>query len=304
MAKPHDRYLAAALSLLLMAFMGLVLMRTGLYAWTLFLFVPSFIGGAAVWMKAPATRRGAAGIGALAATAAAFSLLLLGKEGLICVLMCVPLTVPLGALGGLIAHSIRSSRRRAGSAAMLLLVPFATLGWDLSARPKLYQVQSEITIAASPEQVWKQVVAFSEIGEPHEWYFRTGLAYPVRAHLEGTGPGAVRYCEFSTGPFVEPIEVWDEPRLLQFRVTQNPSPMREWSFYGEIEPKHLHGYLVSKRGEFRLIPLASGQTLLRGTTWYQHGLWPSEYWRWWSDAIIHRIHLRVLSHIRDEAEGR
>lgn len=303
MARPHDRYFAACVSLLLVV-LGLVLIREGIYAWTLFIVVPFAIGCAAVWVKPRATGLGAAGLGALAATAAAFSLLLLGIEGLVCVLMCVPLTVPLGALGGLLAHHARLARKTVGSTAMLLLLPFATLGFDLGTQPKLFHVQSEITIAATPEQVWKQVVAFSEIQEPREWYFRTGLAYPVRAHLEGVGSGAVRYCEFSTGPFVEPIEVWDEPRLLQFRVTQNPSPMQEWSPYGEIQPKHLHGYLVSKRGEFRLIPLANGQTLLRGTTWYQHGLWPSEYWRWWSDAIIHRIHLRVLRHIRDEAEKR
>src|SRR2546430_5741809 len=32
---------------------------------------------------------------------------------------------------------------------------------------------------------------------------------------------------FSTGPFVEPIEVWDEPRLLKFGVTANPAPLDE-----------------------------------------------------------------------------
>src|SRR4029078_3577693 len=103
---------------------------------------------------------------------------------------------------------------------------------------------------------------------------------------------------FSTGPFVEPIKIWDEPRLLRFGVTKNPAPLEEWSPYGGILTKHLHGYLVSKQGQFRLQPLANGRTLLEGTTWYQHGLLPAAYWRWWSDAIIHRIHLRVLHHIQ------
>ena len=68
------------------------------------------------------------------------------------------------------------------------------------------------------------------------------------------------------------------------------------------QPKHLHGYFMSKEGQFELTRLANGHTLLAGTSWYQHGLWPAEYWRWWSDAIIHRIHLRVLNHIRTLAE--
>ena len=117
------------------------------------------------------------------------------------------------------------------------------------------------------------------------------------------GPGATRYCEFSTGPFVEPIEVWDEPRLLRFRVTENPAPLHEWSPYARVLPRHLHGYLVSKEGQFRLTRMANNRTLLEGTTWYRHGLWPAEYWRWWSNAIIHRIHMRVLTHIRTLAEA-
>jgi len=147
------------------------------------------------------------------------------------------------------------------------------------------------------------VVAFSEIPAPQEWMFRAGIAYPIRAEMLGTGVGAERHCVFSTGAFVEPIQVWDEPRLLKFSVTSNPAPMEEWTPYSHIEPPHLHGFLESEGGQFLLTPLPNGGTRLEGTTWYKHGLWPAAYWRVWSDAIIHRIHLRVLLHIRDEAEA-
>jgi hypothetical protein len=78
--------------------------------------------------------------------------------------------------------------------------------------------------------------------------------------------------------------------------------MTELSPYSGFAPRHLHGYFISKEGQFRLVPLTGGRTMLEGTTWYQHGLWPAQYWRWWSDAIVHRIHLRVLHHIRALAE--
>jgi hypothetical protein len=133
--------------------------------------------------------------------------------------------------------------------------------------------------------------------------FRAGIAYPIRAQITGQGPGAVRNCIFSTGPFVEPIEIWDEPRLLRFGVTANPAPMQEWTPYAHIEPPHLHGYFVSEKGQFLLTPLAGGRTRLEGTTWYRHTMWPAAYWHLWSDYIIHRIHLRVLNHIREEVES-
>jgi len=85
--------------------------------------------------------------------------------------------------------------------------------------PPVYEVRSTIDIQAPPQRVWKQVVAFTEIPPPKEWMFRAGIAYPIRAELLGNGPGAERHCVFSTGAFVEPIEVWDEPRRLKFSVT-------------------------------------------------------------------------------------
>jgi len=283
---------------------GFFLMNRGLYGLSLFTLFPILLGGLAAWALQPATAARAAWQGAAAVMLATMFLFLLGKEGAICIVMSWPLVLPLGAAGGVAAHYARSSHLAGrGGAALLLLLPPAGLTWDVSAQPPVFQVRTAIEIAAPPETVWKHVVAFSELPPPQEWFFRAGIAYPMRARIEGAGPGAVRYCDFSTGPFVEPIEVWDEPRLLRFRVTENPAPLHEWSPYARVLPKHLHGYLISRQGQFLLTPLPHNRTLLEGTTWYQHGLWPAEYWRLWSDAIIHRIHLRVLHHIRTLAEA-
>jgi hypothetical protein len=233
---------------------------------------------------------------------ASCALLFLSVEGILCIAMALPLTVPLGAFGGWLVYRAESSPVVARGITMLLLLPSASLTWDFNAKPPVFEVRSAVEIAASPEQVWKHVVAFTEMPEPREWYFRAGLAFPTRARMVGSGAGAVRYCDFSTGPVVEPIEVWDEPRVLRFGVTESPAPMHEWSPYASVNPKHLHGYLLSKQGQFVLTELANHHTLLQGTSWYQHGLWPAEYWRLWSDAIIHRIHMPVLNHIRTLAE--
>jgi hypothetical protein len=282
---------------------GVALLHAGLYGLTIFMLFPAFLGGIAAWVLRPATGAKGAELGAFASMAGVCSLLLVRLEGAVCIVMALPLVMVLGALGGWLVYRAGHSRLGTGSAVMLLLLPPASLTWDASARPPIFEVRTAIEIAAPPENVWMHVVSFSELPEPREWFFRAGVAYPRRARIVGSGPGAIRYCEFSTGPFVEPIEVWNEPRLLRFRVTANPAPLREWSPYGELQPRHLHGYLTSKEGQFRLTRLANNHTLLEGTTWYQHGLWPAEYWRWWSDAIIHRIHMRVLIHIRTLAEN-
>jgi hypothetical protein len=281
------------------------LLDHGKYGLTLFILQPIVLGGLASWMLRPASDLRAVGVGMLAVIAALGTMLLAGLEGLFCLVMATPLVVPLGALGSWLVYRAESSRAVArGGVAMLLLLPPASLTWDAKARPSLYAVTSSTVIAASPEVVWRHLVAIPALPEPREWYFRTGLAYPELARLEGAGGvGATRTCEFSTGRVVELIEIWDQPRVLRFRVTENPAPMREWSPYGDISPRHLHGYFISREGEFRLTPLAGNRTLLAGTSWYKHGLWPAQYWRIWSDAIVHRIHLRVFNQIRTLAEA-
>lgn len=236
-------------------------------------------------------------------------LLLLAFEGVICIVMAAPLGLGLSALGGVVGYWIQEARWRSkGRWAMMglvLMLPSLWVGLDpgIGGQPPLFVVTSSIDIGAPPTAVWQKVVAFSEIPEQREWLFHSGIAYPVRATLTGVGPGALRRCEFSTGAFVEPIRVWDEPRLLRFDVTQNPAPMEELTPYRHIEPPHLKGYFVSHQGQFELIPLPGNRTRLTGTTWYTDRIWPSAYWRLWSDYIIHHIHLRVLRHIKTQAEA-
>jgi hypothetical protein len=167
---------------------------------------------------------------------------------------------------------------------------------------RLHSVTTSVEIAANPGAVWQQVVTFSELPPAEEFVFRSGIAYPVRATITGRGVGAIRRCEFSTGPFVEPITVWDEPRRLAFDVIEQPHPMHELSPYRALHPPHLDGFFRSRRGEFLLTMLPNGHTRLDGTTWYAQKLWPDLYWRSWSDYLVQTIHERVLRHIRSEAE--
>ena len=297
------RALLGVLFLAVLVGAGFALTNTGIYGLTVFVLLPGFLGGITSWVFRPATDGQAIGWSVLATLAGLCAFLFMGIEGAICILMATPLALPMGILGGWIVYRSRSRRLTSGSIAILLLMPPAGVTWDIKALPPVFQVSTSIEIAAPPEQVWKYVVAFPQLPEPQEWYFRGGVGYPTQTRIKGSGPGAARYCDFSTGSFVEQVEVWDQPRLLRFRVTESAAPMREWSPYGEIVTKHLHGYFISREGQFQLTRLPNNHTLVEGTSWYQHGLMPAEYWRWWSDAIIHRIHARVLTHIKALAEA-
>jgi len=91
-------------------------------------------------------------------------------------------------------------------------------------------------------------------------------------------------------------------RRLAFDVVRSPSPLRELSPYSNVSPPHLDGSLRSRRGEFRLVPLPNGRTRLEGRTWYELEMAPEGYWQLLADYLVHRIHDRVLNHIKREVE--
>jgi hypothetical protein len=313
---PESALGSAAVSLLITVPVGLGVALLGAqvlanYGWGLFVALPFSMGfGAALvyGLGRPRSLKGCVGVACLSVALLGAALLMLAFEGIFCLIMALPIALPLAAFGGVCAYRVQRRRGFQTDAPVLLsvlLVFVPGVEWTehfASSPSPTFVVRTAVEVQAPPEKVWGEVVAFSEIPPPTEWMFRAGIAYPIRAEMLGNGPGAERHCVFSTGAFVEPIEVWDEPRLLKFSVTSNPPPMEEWTPYSHIDPPHLHGFLVSEGGQFLLTPLPNGGTRLEGTTWYKHGLWPATYWQLWSDAIIHRIHMRVLRHIRDEAE--
>ena len=234
-----------------------------------------------------------------------FFLLVAAAEGLICLAMSLPLAIPLIFLGTLLAWAINRERGRRTtlglSALSVLVLPFL-MGFEYSHKswPVVHKVVSRVEVNAPIEKVWHNVIEFPEINTPPEGILRLGFAYPLNAKINGTGVGAIRYCNFNTGAFVEPIKVWDEPHVLAFDVVDQPAPMIETSFYSDLHSAHLD-YLRSQHGEFHLYE-NNGHTIVEGTTFYTHDIAPDLYWSIFSDQIIHRIHMRVLNHIKEVSE--
>lgn len=279
----------------------------GQYGIALFILTPLFIGAGSTilyGLKKEITKKEAWQIGFLTLGIFMAGLLIFAIEGVICIVMAAPIGLLLTWVGSLIGYAIINKTPNNAQTTMLILIGIIpTMAFiEKDNEPTLTSVVTSIEIKADPQTVWKNVVEFPQLDEPTEFIFKTGIAYPINAKIEGTGVGAVRHCNFTTGSFVEPITVRDEPRLLKFDVVEQPEPMKELSFW-DIDAPHLHDYFVSKQGQFKLTELPNGNTLLEGTTWYYHNIRPTFYWQLWSDHIIHKIHERVLTHIKKNAEN-
>jgi len=279
----------------------------GSYGWTLFVSLPFVLGLLTTLFSIARGDRPFVLVlsNAVAATLlTGLALFLVGLEGAICLFMAAPLALPLALLGAATGQALHRMQRSGALLGIGILLP-ALLAGELTGGQEatLHRVTTQLVVAAPPRVVWNRLVSFPPLPVPREAVFRLGLAYPVDAVIQGRGVGAIRRCRFSTGDFVEPITVWDAPRRLGFDVASQPEPMTELSPYDAVHAPHLEGFLTSERGEFRLVPVAGNRTLLIGSTWYRNRMWPTAYWRLWSDTIIHRIHRRVLRHIRDRAEA-
>jgi uncharacterized membrane protein YhaH (DUF805 family) len=288
----------------------------GNYGWGLFVGLPFCVGLASVLVYGYHESRALGScllVSLLSITLTCVMIIGFAVEGVICIVMAAPLGALFALFGGFMGYLIQLRDQdfpqtphvyttHAFAAVVLALPALMLLENSVRVAPPLRAVRTAVVIDAPPERVWPQLVAFAELPPPQELLFKTGIAYPVRAEIHGRGVGAIRHCVFSTGAFVEPIEVWDEPRLLKFGVTSQPPIMDEMSPYPHLDPPHLNNYLQSRRGQFSLTPLAGGRTRLEGTTWYENNFWPGVYWNLWSDHIIGRIHARVLGHIKNLAE--
>ena len=282
------------------------------YGWGIFAGVPFELGLVSALLFCSRAQRSLLHclvVGLLAGLLLAGAIFLVALEGAMCLMMALPLAIPIVMLGSVVGWAIMrrpaANRSATSTLSSLVLALPVLLGIEraVEVEPPTWEVRSEVVIDAPPEVVWKHVVTFADIGEPKEWYFRSGIAYPTHAEIDGQGVGAVRRCVFTTGAFVEPITVWDEPHRLAFSVREHPPAMHEWSIWPDLHPAHVDDYLRSRRGEFVLEELPGGRTRLAGSTWYTHKIWPALYWKQWSDWLIHRIHMRVLTHIKIECEN-
>lgn len=276
------------------------------YGILLFILVPLLLGIIPIVIKGKYARveKGEAiRLGAASLLLFSFALLLFAVEGLICVAMSIPITFLLMWIGTIIgSYIIKKHQTKSTTFVLLILAGTITTGYvEKDTNVSLQSVTTVIEISAPPNKVWQNVVVFPKLNEPDNWLFKAGISYPTDATIQGQGVGAIRYCNFNTGQFVEPITVWDEPNILQFDVQEQPLPMQEISFW-DIDAPHLHDYFVSRKGQFKLTKLENGNTLLEGTTWYYNKIRPNIYWNIWSDFIIHSIHERVLTHIKRNAE--
>jgi len=315
---PSSRAGSPTAAVVITALLGVVvtwgsLRFAGNYGLTLFISLPFVMGYLAVLIHSRTQEMDSnevVGVVTLALLLTGIGIAAIAVEGVVCIVMAAPLAWLVAMFGGLLAMLIHgradSPQATPSMFAMLLVSLPILLGVEHVAPPLLprFLAHTTIEIAAPPEVVWKRLIEFPPLPATTEWPFRLGISYPIEARITGEGLTADRECRFSTGSFKEPILVWEPGKHFAFSVSDEPLLMKETSPYENIHVRHLEDHdFQPERADFVLVPLPNGGTRLEGTTTYQNKMWPGQYWRLWTDAIIHAIHNRVFRHVKALAEA-
>lgn len=238
------------------------------------------------------------------------------REGVICIVMILPLWMLFGVIGVWPVYLYRRSHSRPDKdvfrANALLLLPFLALAVDHYVEPpqSSYVVTREITVAAPPATAWQQLLAIPAIA-PGEGRWNISqdilrLPRPAGASLTRRGVGAVRDARWQDGiRFQEIITRWRPGEAIEWRFAF-PDPSIHRRTDRHINPNSRQ--LRVEAGGYRLIPLAGGGTKIRLWTRYHVATPVNGYTAMWGEVILGDIQDNILAIVggrlaRHTAEG-
>ena len=278
---------------------------------TFIFLVPMAVGYAAVAGTPPGEhvgRRRSAFLGLGAAVMVLITVLAIGVEGLICVVMMTPVFLLMALMGSALALAVRSARNRrlrAPALLVVLMLPYAA--GPLEQRiPQLQSrriVENRIRIRADEAAVWNQIIRVPAI-RPEEYrttfIHRMGFPRPIEATLSHEGVGGVRQASFERGVlFRETVTEWAPLRRLSFTIAADSIPTRTLDQHVTVGGE----YFDVLDGTYEIVPVAPGQVELR--LWSTHRLSThfNPYASLWTDFVMRQIQGNILQVVRGRAEA-
>jgi hypothetical protein len=236
------------------------------------------------------------------------TVLVVGVEGTICVVMMAPVFVVMALLGGALAavvRTIQSRRMRSTALFVVLLLPYAAgpLEQRIPQAQSRRVVENRVRVRASEAAVWRQIIRVPPIrAEEYRTSFihRIGFPRPIEATLSHEGVGGVREASFERGVlFRETVTDWKPLRRLSFTIAVDSIPTRTLDEHVTVGGE----YFDVLDGTYEIVPAAPGEVELR--LWSTHRLSThfNPYAALWTDLVMRQIQRNILHVVRDRAEA-
>jgi hypothetical protein len=166
----------------------------GAYGWGLFVMTPLLAGFTTAWFANRHQQLSMGETTGLVLTAGALgciALLMLALEGLMCIILILPLGTAVAFIGGWLGRAVaRLSHDPTGPFVSVAILPLIFMV-EAAIPPQIsIDAAEHIDIAASPDATWVALTANRPITAPPGLVGRAGLAYAIGSHLSGTSVGA------------------------------------------------------------------------------------------------------------------
>jgi hypothetical protein len=292
----------------ILVFSILAILKAGEYGFTLFLTIPFSLALVLSFQEGPKSSGKtlkAWGKAISIITAISIILLVLGLEGVICILMAIGLIILPTFLGCLLGYGLSRAfqERKLSVLLMVFIINPSALTYDVYDTTKIESVaQISTVVNASVSDVWQILTQKVEFNESSNFFLKSGVSYPLDMEIIQKDSAKFLSCNTNNGKTFFKIDSLIQNQKLQFSATQEILPMRELTMYHDLEAAHLHGYFESDYGTFEIQPINEKQCLLIAKTQYNYAITPAFYWKWWSDYLLNTMHENVLSKVKEIAE--
>jgi len=236
--------------------------------------------------------------------------LLFAWEGLICVILLLPIFLILSMLGGIFAKLIKrtaSANTNKMVLASFLILPFlvAPLEAQFAAPEELRMIETHIEIHSSPQKIWENIKEVPAIQpQEHFFYFShlIGFPRPVEAKLIGEGVGAVRHATFEKGVlFIETITDWRPQKYLSFSIKADTQSIPATTLDAHV--KVGGPYFDVLRGTYSIETLSPEKSILHLSSTHRLSTRFNFYSHLWTDFIMKDIQGYILQIIKKRCEN-
>ncbi|ALD20446.1 polyketide cyclase [Hymenobacter sp. DG25A] len=298
----HSFQLSIILTLIFMGTgVGFLFMGLTNYSWILFVLLPIVLGiSIGAMPNGKYTFWGAV----FAAVIFLMAMYIPGLSGLLCIIMTLPILIPLIFLGYVVAHLLKKYKALKSTTnlpvLLLPLLPFmvgAPVEYFMHPhQQEIVEVRTEQVYPYTPEQVYDAIKSVDTLVAEKPFLMQFDLPIPVKCVLEKEAVGGLRTCyfkagsmsnaDFGGGTIVEKITQLEKAKLLRMDVIDYNMVGRNWIGFKEAI------YYFDKVGK-------NSCKLTRVTT-YTSELTPRFYWEPLEKLGIEQEHAYVLDNLAND----
>jgi len=164
------------------------------------------------------------------------------------------------------------------------------LGDSTVAATEQSSIVTRMNFDASPEQVWKGLLFYEEIGGRPPTHLRLLLPVPIRTEGKVSEVGGEAMCLYEGGHLLKRVTRIERGHFYEFEVAE--------------QSLSVGGGMRLSGGRYTLRELPDGQTEVAVETRYLSTKWPRWFWRPLERLVCHWFHRYLLSSMRRAIESK